>query len=261
MGYVFGLLIRKPEPWKFIIFLFFGVFVYEELSKAGLLASASFMAGIMAHFVRPFDVSSFFERFRRERDIHIHIHRPEGSGGSQNSRNENDSAGSKGDHTEESPQDSADRYKAYKKEREDKEKQKAHEDSTDNSRGYTSRDSSKRSKPKGSSSKRSSTKREDDLEEELRKARKAQERAERERDDAKKRSTPPPDARTPKEILGLSGDFTLADLKKARNDEIRRWHPDKLRNKPPHLVAQAEEEVKKINQAYDKIKKDKFKGQ
>jgi len=245
MGYVFGFLIRKPEPWKFIIFLFFGVFIYEELSKAGLLASASFMAGIMAHFVRPFDPSFFFKIFeRREKDIHIHIHRPEGSEGNKNSRNNESSAGAEGDHTQESPDESADRYKAYREEQEAKKNQKVHEEDM----GYTSRNSSKRSK-------QSSTKKEDDLREELEKARKAQERAERERDDAKKRSTPPPDARTPEEILGLSGDFTLADLKKARNDEIRRWHPDKLRNKPPHLVAQAEEEVKKINQAYDRLVK------
>ena len=247
MGYVFGLLIRKPEPWKFIIFLFFGVFIYEELSKAGLLASASFMAGIMAHFVRPFDFSSLFSSSnRRGQDFHVHIHTD--SPGA----NQKGSAGSKGDHTEESPQDSADRYEAYQEEQKNREKQKAHEEDMHHKRGYTSRDSSKRSK-------QSSTKKEDDLREELDKARKAQERAERERDDAKKRSTPPPDTRTPEEILGLSGDFTLADLKKARNDEIRRWHPDKLRNKPPHLVSQAEEEVKKINQAFDKIKKRKFK--
>ena len=38
MGYVFGLLLKKPTAGKFLIFGFFGIFIYEPVRDAGLLA-------------------------------------------------------------------------------------------------------------------------------------------------------------------------------------------------------------------------------
>jgi DnaJ-class molecular chaperone len=55
--------------------------------------------------------------------------------------------------------------------------------------------------------------------------------------------------------LGLRGGYTQQDLKKAWRSEASRWHPDQLMNKPPHLIKQAEEELKHINLAYEKLKK------
>lgn len=64
------------------------------------------------------------------------------------------------------------------------------------------------------------------------------------------------DNRTPEEILGLNNPgFTFQDLKDARRREVARWHTSSMGNKPQDLVELAEEELKKINLAYDQLKK------
>lgn len=64
------------------------------------------------------------------------------------------------------------------------------------------------------------------------------------------------DNRTPEEILGLNNPgFTFQDLKDVRKREVARWHTSSMGNKPPDLVELAEEELKKINLAYDRLKK------
>jgi len=66
---------------------------------------------------------------------------------------------------------------------------------------------------------------------------------------------PPPDTRTDEQVLGVSGDYSLAELKAARNAEVKRWNTSNMRHKPPHLIAQAEEEAKRINLAYERLVK------
>jgi len=64
------------------------------------------------------------------------------------------------------------------------------------------------------------------------------------------------DNRTPEEILGLNNPgYTFQDLKDARKREVARWHTSSMGNKPQELVELAEEELKKINLAYDRLKK------
>ena len=64
------------------------------------------------------------------------------------------------------------------------------------------------------------------------------------------------DNRTPEEILGLNNpSYTFQDLKEARKREVARWHTSSMGNKPQELVVLAEEELKKINLAYDRLKK------
>jgi flagellar biosynthesis GTPase FlhF len=64
------------------------------------------------------------------------------------------------------------------------------------------------------------------------------------------------DNRTPEEILGLNNPgYTFQDLKDARKREVARWHTSSMGNKPKDLVELAEEELKKINLAYDQLKK------
>lgn len=64
------------------------------------------------------------------------------------------------------------------------------------------------------------------------------------------------DNRTPEEILGLNNPgYTFQDLKDARKREVARWHTSSMGNKPKELVELAEEELKKINLAYDRLKK------
>lgn len=78
------------------------------------------------------------------------------------------------------------------------------------------------------------------------------------RDREKLQSSQPssaPDTRTPEQILGLSGSYTLAELKDARKREVLRWNPSNMVNKPKHLVEGSEEELKKINLAFETLKK------
>jgi|GEM_PF-5865152 len=64
------------------------------------------------------------------------------------------------------------------------------------------------------------------------------------------------DHRSPEEVLGLpSNGYTLQELKDARKREVMRWNPSNMVNKPPELVKQSEEELKKINLAFDRLKK------
>ena len=69
MGYVFGLLLRNPTAGKFIIFGFAGIFIYEPVKDAGLLAAGVFVVGIIIHHIgfdaiadvlRSFKIVEFF---------------------------------------------------------------------------------------------------------------------------------------------------------------------------------------------------------
>jgi flagellar biosynthesis GTPase FlhF len=62
------------------------------------------------------------------------------------------------------------------------------------------------------------------------------------------------DTRDPREVLGLGAEFTQAELKKARNAALMRCHSDKWADKPKSVQKIMEEETKKINWAYEKLK-------
>lgn len=65
-----------------------------------------------------------------------------------------------------------------------------------------------------------------------------------------------PDTRSPEAVLGLnSSTYTFEELKAARKREAARWHPSSMQHKPKELIDMAEEELKKINLAYDTLKK------
>jgi hypothetical protein len=69
-------------------------------------------------------------------------------------------------------------------------------------------------------------------------------------------SEPPIDNRRPEEVLGLNSDFTQAELKIAYQRESNRTHPDKWINKPDSMRKIMEAEQKRINLAYNKLKRD-----
>lgn len=52
-------------------------------------------------------------------------------------------------------------------------------------------------------------------------------------------------------ILGLSPNVSMADIKRAYRDHVRRYHPDRLANALPAVQAAGEEQTKKINGAYE----------
>jgi tetratricopeptide (TPR) repeat protein len=54
-------------------------------------------------------------------------------------------------------------------------------------------------------------------------------------------------------ILGLEITATPADIKQAYRSLAKKWHPDRFVNQP-QLLAQAQQEIQKINQAYAALK-------
>ena len=69
----------------------------------------------------------------------------------------------------------------------------------------------------------------------------------------KKRPETKKDTRTAMQILGLNQGYSKKDLKDAYRRQSARFHPDKNVGKPPHLREAMEEEMKKVNEAYNKL--------
>ena len=251
LGFVFGLLLKNPTAGKFLIFGFVGVFVYEPVRDAGLVASAAFVTGIISHHITLYTIYdmlpswSGWRRRRAERARYFADQRERSSTSEQNTSDYG--TGESGSSAEQSSQ------AGYPPE-----ENRFSDDGIHHRRGYTSRDPDKRSKEPNS-------KKTDDADRNAAEMRRERERLEREKarldaerrkfDEEKREKQSPPDNRSDEEILGVSGDYTLADLKKARNAEVKRWNTSNMINKPAHLVREAEEEAKKINLAYEKLLK------
>lgn len=62
------------------------------------------------------------------------------------------------------------------------------------------------------------------------------------------------DKRTEVEILGLQPVFTFEELRKAYKEQCQRLHPDKWQDKPDSVRSVMEEELKRVNDAYNKLK-------
>lgn len=73
-------------------------------------------------------------------------------------------------------------------------------------------------------------------------------------------STPPPqqtvDNRTDLEVLGLVAGqtYTTDEIKKAYREQSKKVHPDKWQGKPPAIVEAMEQEMIRINHAYNNLK-------
>lgn len=246
MGYVFGLLIRNPSAGKFLIFGFFGIFIYEPVKDAGLLASGAFVFGIIVHHISLLSIFDSFQLYRATKAVRDHVERDRRQGYNHNPQDED--LGPKGGAggRSESAGETHQKYEEYRRQKTEKEQQSQRQQNT-NQRS--------KAKPKQDRS--------HDAEKE--KIRREQERMKREQDklnQEKERfrqeqasAKPAQDTRTDAEVLGLKGEYTQSDLKKAWRAEVARWHPDQLGNKPPHLRKQAEEELKRINGAYERLKK------
>lgn len=245
MGYVFGLLIRNPSAGKFLIFGFAGIFIYEPVKDAGLLASGAFVFGIIVHHISLLSIFDSFQLYRATKAVRDHVEQEKNQRYSHKPQDEN--LGSKGGAggRSESADETHQKYEDYRR-------QKAQKEQKDHSQQTTGQQS--KAKPKQDRS--------HDAEKE--KMRQQQKRMKREQDRLNKEkerfrqeqasAKPAKDTRTDEEVLGLKGEYTLSDLKKAWRAEVARWHPDQLGNKPPHLRKQAEEELKRINGAYERLR-------
>lgn len=54
-------------------------------------------------------------------------------------------------------------------------------------------------------------------------------------------------------LLGLSGDATVEEARRVYRDLVAIWHPDRLSDKNPRLQKKAEEKLKEINAAFDRV--------
>lgn len=249
LGYVFGLLLKNPTAGKFLIFGFAGIFIYEAVKDAGLIASAVFVAGVISHHIT---ASTIIDRLPRlSLRGRSSSKRGDGSGGNQGQRK-----------SKESTDETHDRYADFVK-RNRREKTDG-EDDIHHRRGYTSRNAEYRKKAPEKEARRSKRKKpraetdtaKDDLRREKERLQREKDRLETERrkfNEEQRDQKTPPDNRSDEQILNLSGDYTLTDLKKARNAEVQRWNTSNMRHKPPHLIQHAEEEAKKINLAYERL--------
>ncbi len=233
LGYVFGLLLKNPTAGKFLIFGFAGIFVYEPVRDAGLLASAVFVAGVISHHMTPFSILDRLPRLSF-------------GGRSSSSREEGFGANQRQRKTEETTDQTHERYAEFV---DKNRREKSQGEAEDQARR------SKRKKPDADvDPEQEKLRREKDrLKREESRLKAERERFAREQREQAKASEPPPDNRTDEQILGLSGDYTLSDLKKARNEQVKRWNTSNMGDKPPHLVKLAEEEAKKINLAYERL--------
>ncbi|AXI82638.1 J domain-containing protein [Xylella taiwanensis] len=59
----------------------------------------------------------------------------------------------------------------------------------------------------------------------------------------------------PYRVMGLSTEATNAEIELAYRRLMSRYHPDKLVQAAPELREQAEQKVRKINAAYDRIQR------
>ncbi|MDC0947970.1 DnaJ domain-containing protein [Gammaproteobacteria bacterium] len=63
------------------------------------------------------------------------------------------------------------------------------------------------------------------------------------------------DDRTPRQILGVSSSATISDMRKQYRQLSSRYHPDKYAHMSEAFRKESEEEFKKINQAWETLKK------
>ncbi len=70
-----------------------------------------------------------------------------------------------------------------------------------------------------------------------------------------KEEAPATPAKGPHEILGIRPDATLEEAQRAWQRQLQLYHPDHIAGAGPELIALANELTKKINGAFDEIKK------
>ena len=191
MGYVFGLLLKNPTAGKFLIFGFAGIFIYEPVKDAGLLASALFLMGIISHHITPSAILDALPRL---------------SLGSRSNRADRPRERQRHRRSAETADETHQRYEEYVKRNRDegagKSERNADEDGLHHRRGYTSCNAEyQQKKPQAGAADRVDEK----LRHERERLKREKDRLEAERqkfDREQRERKPPPDNRTDEEVLG-----------------------------------------------------------
>jgi DnaJ-class molecular chaperone len=63
----------------------------------------------------------------------------------------------------------------------------------------------------------------------------------------------PPEGPPPHEVLGVSTDASDEEIKRAYQDKMRQYHPDRVAGAGPELRDLAEKRSKEINAAYQQL--------
>ena len=235
-GFVIGLLTKNITGWKFVALGFTAIFVYQPLRDAGVAAVVSFCFGILIHHLPVFSDALLSMREwatlprRRARYRPRNPHQGTTGGGYQNAEQ------ARADFNDFSKQQKAkqeqERKTSEKKSTNQRQQSKTHSSNQQRSTNQNTRNTAEEERLRRENER---------LRKEAAEARKAAQSANK-------------DTRTAEEILGLKPGYSKADLKKAYMQKVREWHPDHLKEKAPELMKIAEEELKKINDAYDKLK-------
>lgn len=65
-----------------------------------------------------------------------------------------------------------------------------------------------------------------------------------------KKAKPVPSGPPPHEVLGVRADASEEEIRRAYQDKMRQYHPDRVASAAPELQALAEKRSKEINAAY-----------
>lgn len=64
---------------------------------------------------------------------------------------------------------------------------------------------------------------------------------------------PPADDNDPRRVLGVAADASSDEIRKAYQDKVRQYHPDRVAGAAPELQRLAERRTKELNAAYQAL--------
>ena len=233
IGYVYGLLTVNLSGWKMLAIGFTAIFIYQPILDAGIAAAVVFVVGVLCHHF-----GGLIELYFDLREVVASNQRSNFS--SQRLDEDETPSDSQFNNADEAYEDLKDFFKQEKKS----------EDPGAQRQGSkkTRKQNSEKSGPRQNSRSSSTS--------EAERLRRENEKLRREASEARKQADEESiDRRSPLEILGLQDGFTAEELKRAYRMKVQQWHSDQLSGRAPELIKLAEEEMKKINAAFDQLKK------
>jgi DnaJ-domain-containing protein 1 len=60
-------------------------------------------------------------------------------------------------------------------------------------------------------------------------------------------------ASSPRDVLGVAADASLADVRRAWRAAVKRWHPDRIPTRDPVVIAESERRFRELRAAYESL--------